>query len=462
LKIPDQWRNTTFRMTIVFGAIFGGAVTALLGFIYWKTESYLTRQVDTVLNSMVATYSHMDRAELPNQVTESILYDARHINLIGIFSSDGKPVAGNLRYVPQILKSDGELHEFRYGPSLRDRAPVSGVAVAGATRLPSGEWLVLGRDVTQLAELRLVIERALIVGGGGILLVGLAGGLALSIRPLRRINDIREITQKIMLGDLQLRIPLSGRHDELDILARTVNSMLDEIARLLAEVKSVTDTIAHDLRTPLTRLRALLYRTLQESDSKTRQFANYEQAIGETDTLLRRFHALLRIAEIENRQRHAGFAQVDLCKVAEEIKNLFEPLAEEKGVHLRDTIEPVGTILADPDLLFEALSNLVDNAIKFTPAGGFVELVLMPTSLGPRMEIRDSGPGVSIQDRQAVLQRFYRSPNAAVASGFGLGLSIVSAILRLHHFKLEFQDAARGTYLRLDCWPHAPAGEQLS
>jgi len=228
------------------------------------------------------------------------------------------------------------------------------------------------------------------------------------------------------------------------------------------EVKSVTDTIAHDLRTPLTRLRALLYRTLQESDSKTRQFANYEQAIGETDTLLRRFHALLRIAEIENRQRHAGFAQVDLRKVAEEIKNLFEPLAEEKGVHLRDTIEPVGEIIADPDLLFEAVSNLVDNAIKFTPVGGFVEIILTPTSQGPRMEIRDSGPGVSVQDRQAVLQRFYRSPNAAVATGFGLGLSIVSAILRLHHFRLEFQDAVQGTNLRLDCWPHEPAAAQFS
>jgi signal transduction histidine kinase len=258
-----------------------------------------------------------------------------------------------------------------------------------------------------------------------------------------------------MLGDLQLRIPASGRHDELDILAITVNRMLDEIERLLSEVKSVTDTIAHDLRTPLTRLRALLYRTLQECSADTPQANNYEQAVTETDTLLRRFHALLRIAEIENRQRHAGFAQVDLAQVAKEIINLFEPLAEERDINLTLSVESVGNIQADPDLLFEAISNLVDNAIKFTPPGGFVELRLIRADLGPRMEIRDSGVGVPIAERQSVLQRFYRSSNATSAIGFGLGLSVVSAILRLHHFRLEFLDSSVGTHLRLDCWAQA-------
>ncbi len=350
--------------------------------------------MDTVLNGMMTTYGGMPRESLEEQIKQSIQYDARHIFLIGLFSPEGWPVAGNLLRIPDLLKGDRKLHEFSYDVSLRHDLAAPGVAVASAIPLPTGEWLVLGRDVTQLTEVRHVIERSLIVGGSGILLLGLAGLFASSIRPLRRIDDIREITQKIMMGDLQLRIPESGKHDELDILAVTVNRMLDEIARLLSEVKSVTETIAHDLRTPLTRLRALLYRTLQECNEESGEFANYEQAVIETDTLLRRFQALLRIAEIENRQRHAGFMEVDLRRVAHEIRNLFEPLAEEKGVELRQSAEPVVTIRADPDLLFEALSNLVDNAVKFTPAGGYVELILTSTSLGPQIEVRDSGPGI--------------------------------------------------------------------
>lgn len=454
-----RWRSTTLRMMVVFGAIFGSAVALLLGFIDWETRSYLTGQVDSVLNGLETTFASMPRENLAEQIKESIQYDARHIFLIGLFSVDDKPIAGNLLYIPEFLKGEKKLREFSYDGSLRRDVTAPGVAVAGAIFLPSGEWLILGRDVTQLTEVRHVIERSLIVGGSAILLLGLAGLFASSIRPLKRIDDIREITQKIMTGDLQLRIPESGKHDELDILAVTVNRMLDEIARLLSEVKSVTDTIAHDLRTPLTRLRALLYRTLQECSPESTEFANYEQAVVETDTLLRRFQALLRIAEIENRQRHAGYVQVDLRQVAHEIRNLFEPLAEEKGVELRESVEPVATIRADPDLLFEALSNLIDNAIKFTPAGGFVELILKSSGMGPQIDIRDSGPGVPVQERHAVLQRFYRSSSVPGAEGFGLGLSIVSAIVRLHHFKLAFMDAPVGTHLRLECWPHAlPAG----
>ena len=457
--IATLWRSTTFRMTVVFGAIFGGAVTLLLGFIYWETQSYLTAQVGTVLKGMAVTYAHMPRDKLADQIEQSLLYDARHISLIGLFSREGKPLAGNLLYIPDILKGDSSLHEFGYLTSFRRDAAAAGVAVAGATALPSGEWMVLGRDVTQLAALRHVIERALIFGGGGILLVGLAVIFALSVRPIRRINTIREMTQKIMGGDWRLRIPESGTHDELDILAVTVNRMLDENARLLAEVKSVSDTIAHDLRTPLTRLRALLYRTLQECAAESRERANYEQAIVETDMLLRRFQALLRIAELENLQRHAGFSEIDLSNVANEIRNLFEPLAEERGVKMRHSVEPVRKILADPDLIFEALSNLVDNAIKFTPAGGYVMLKLTCSRLGPQVEICDSGPGVPLQERQAVLQRFYRSSNATTVEGFGLGLSVVSAIVRLHHFNLIFVDAPVGTHLRLECWPHDLQGD---
>jgi len=477
MRFADQWRITTFRLAVFFGIFFGAAVVSLLGFIYWKTAVYLDSQADAAISGMMRAYTSMSRAELLRQIDYSVIYDARHINMIGLFGRDGRPVAGNLRYLP-ALPRDGELHRFSYDSTLRhvdkhelqdiaavlpansafvqklDLEQTSGTAVARVATLPSGDKLVLGRDITQLMEIRRVIERALIGGGCGILLLGLLGGFALTLRPLRRIKAIREMTQRIRLGEMQLRIPTRGDYDELDMLGNTVNRMLDEIARLLAEVKSVTDTIAHDLRTPLTRLRALLYRTLQECEPGDRRYAMFEQAVAETDVLLRRFRALLRIAEIEGRERRAGFAPVDLARVVEQIVELFEPLAEEKGLRIDTAVEPVDNVMADPDLLFEALSNLVDNAVKFTPAGGTVQLRLTMDTSGPRLDISDSGPGVQRHEREAVLRRFYRSDRHTDEPGFGLGLSIVAAVVTLHGFKLEFQDVARGTHLTLFCWPH--------
>ena len=313
---------------------------------------------------------------------------------------------------------------------------------------------MLGRDITQLVEVQHVIFNALVVGGVGILLLGCVGGVALSIQPLRRINIIREFTQKIMLGDLRLRVPNTGRNDELEMLAIALNQMLDEVARLLGEVKSVTDTIAHDLRTPLTRLRAMIYRVSQEGQLEPEHRESLDRAVAETDVLLRRFRALLRIAEIENRERQAGFVEVDLSDVMLQIFELFEPLADEKSVLFRLSIEATGTVKADPDLLFEALSNLVDNAIKFTPVNGGVELMLIACPEGARIDIVDSGPGVASHERETVLQRFYRSDRTSDVAGFGLGLSIASAIVLLHGFRMEFKDVTQGAHLAIYCWPH--------
>lgn len=481
MNVTGQWRNTTFRLTVFFGVFFAASVTALLTFIYWKTEVYLNRQVENVISSMAQMYTNLSRAELMEQIEYSIVYDARHIHLIGLFGKNGEPVAGNLRYFPPEMKSDGHRYRFSYDASLRhvllgansQNAPafvlpplnsdriknlneeqISGVAVAQATVLPSGEVLVLGRDITQLVEVQRVILNALVVGGSGILFLGFIGGLALTVYPLRRINNIREFTQKIMLGDFRLRIPKTGKNDELEMLTVALNQMLDEVARLLGEVKSVTDTIAHDLRTPLTRLRAMLYRLSQESQLSAQHRESVEQAVSETDVLLRRFRALLRIAEIENRERQAGFVAVDLSSIVLQIFDLFEPLAEEKSIRLQTHIQPTSLVMADPDLLFEALSNLVDNAIKFTPAEGNVDVRLSVTEAGPQIDIADSGPGVAASERETVLQRFYRSDRTSDVAGSGLGLSIASAILLLHGFRMEFQDVSQGTHLTIYCWPH--------
>jgi signal transduction histidine kinase len=268
------------------------------------------------------------------------------------------------------------------------------------------------------------------------------------------VRNIETAIQPIMRGDLGARLPVSERRDEVDMLATIVNRMLDRIERLLGEVKGVSDSIAHDLRTPLTRLRAQLYRMQTESDPTDPRTAMLERCIVDTDALLDRFRALLRISELEDLRRRAGFAEVDLGDTLRRVHELYTPVAEDKGVTLTLTLDQPQSVNADAHLLIEALSNLVANAIKFTPAQGTVELRGGRTPNGPRIDVLDNGPGIPTAERGAVLQRFYRSESGRETPGFGLGLSIVAAIIRLHDFRLEISDnAPRGARLTLYCWP---------
>jgi signal transduction histidine kinase len=229
--------------------------------------------------------------------------------------------------------------------------------------------------------------------------------------------------------------------------------MMDEVERLLWQVKSVGDHVAHDLRTPLNRLRALLYRTRQSHADDDPDAAPLDLALEETDTLLARFKAIQRIGEIDRRERRAGFGLVRLDELIEEISAVYEPLAEDRGVDLALRIEPARGILADRELLFEAVCNLVGNAIKFTPSGGAIQLALTDSAGGPAVEVVDNGPGVPEDEREAVLQRFYRGRRSLGTPGSGLGLSIVAAIARLHDFRLSLDDAGPGLRVVLECWP---------
>jgi signal transduction histidine kinase len=259
----------------------------------------------------------------------------------------------------------------------------------------------------------------------------------------------------VLQGDLTARLPVSSRGDEIDVLARLANTMMAEVERLLGEVQVVGQNVAHDLRTPLNRLRALLYRTSQGFDEADPRHAALEQALKETDSLLVRFRALQRIAEIDRRERRAGFAAVALEPLLRDVCELYEPLAEEARQTLEMRLAPVAPIQADGELLFEAVGNLVANAIKFTPAGGRVLLTLEPAPAGPRIQVLDSGCGVPEGERESVLQRFYRSRRHEQAPGSGLGLSIVAAVVRLHAFRLQLGDAQPGLSVTIDAWPQS-------
>jgi signal transduction histidine kinase len=289
---------------------------------------------------------------------------------------------------------------------------------------------------------------ALAWSGLSIILVGLACGTALSIQPMRRLQRLQDACQDIARGNLKRRMPTSARRDELDMFAATVNFMMDEVERLMSEVKGATETIAHDLRTPLTRARTQLHR-LQES--QTGAADDIGRIVGEIDGVLERFRALLRISELEARDRQAGFSRVDLGQIVGQIIELYQPLAEAEGVTLTGGSGPAAAIEADPKLLFEAVSNLVDNAIKFSGAGGLVQVRLGPDPAKPQIVVEDNGPGVPAAERTAVLQRFYRGERDRLIPGSGLGLSAVAAIVRLHRFELVLEDAGPGLRVIIAC-----------
>jgi signal transduction histidine kinase len=448
LERPHLWRTTTFRLSLLYGAVFAAGVVALLGLIYWGTASYLTGQMDQIVLGEAHALSSAAPADLPGKIVAAQAADARNVYFYGLFSDGGVWIIGKARTLPDTIPLDGAPHELRqkgFQPGAR----------ALAERLPWGEILFVGYDAKVLTGVRHILVRSLIVSGALITGLGLGLGAALSAGPLRRIRAVQTASEPILAGDVSARLPISPRRDEIDMLASIANRMMDEVERLLWEVKSVGDHVAHDLRTPLTRLRALVYRLSQGYEPDDARRAALDQALSETDGLLSRFKAVQRIAEIDRRERRAGFGPVRLEALLEEIGLVYEPLAEEKALSFTVRCDGPCEILADRELLFEAMGNLVGNAIKFAGPGGAVRLRLLRLEGGPALQVSDDGPGVPEDERDAVLQRFYRGRRTLDTPGSGLGLSIVAAIARLHGFRLRLSDAAPGLAVTLECWPLA-------
>ncbi|MGA0601280.1 sensor histidine kinase [Caulobacter sp. KR2-114] len=443
----DLARTTTFRLTVVYGALFTAGVIALVTLIYLSAAGYLTGQMDAIVLGQARGLSEASAQDLPARIAAAESQDARQVNYYGLFSSDGVWITGNVRALPPRLPVDGRPRELK----------VKGLEPGArglAERLPWGEVLFVGFNAKVLTGLRNILLTSLIWSAGIIILAGLGLGALLSLGPLRRIAEVQAACRRVIDGDFASRLPVSRRRDEVDMLAATVNGMVTETERLLAEVKSVGDNVAHDLRTPLTRLRARLHRLCEGIADDDPGKATVREALGETDALLTRFRALQRIAQIDRLKRRAGFGPVRLDVFCADLIDLFAPLAEDAGLTFAADLAAVGEISADRELLFEALTNLVGNAIKFTPAGGKVRLVLSRQPHGPRLEILDTGPGVAPEDREAVLQRFHRVRTGdAGPAGSGLGLSIVAAIARLHDYRLTLADANPGLRVILDCWP---------
>ncbi|MET0499359.1 MAG: HAMP domain-containing sensor histidine kinase [Steroidobacteraceae bacterium] len=453
MKLADYWRISTARLLPVYGVMFAVWSVVLVGVVQWDTMNYLSGVVDQLLEQR-ADYLHgIERSRLPEAMAATGALDLRDVMYVGLFDSSGHYVSGNIDSLPAGITTDGVIHRLPEGVRRRD-GRVAHEVRALARPVATGEILVLARNTSVIDQVSTIIHRSLLWGLSLTIIPGLIGGFWLARGPLRRVRAIESATQPIMRGNLRERLPVSSRRDELDLLAGIVNTMLDEIERLMGEVKGVCDSIAHDLRTPLTRVRAQLHR-LQRDASVASEREGLEQAIGDIDSLLERFRALLRISELEDMQRRAGFSEVDLRRTLQSVCEIYAPVAEDRRISF-DLEAAEGTLVVrgDPQLLLEALSNIVDNAIKFTPQSGKVHIEVTDSVRGIRVDVSDTGPGIAPAERGMVLQRFYRgaSVNRSI-TGSGLGLSIVAAIVKLHGFKLEITSApSGGARISVLCW----------
>jgi signal transduction histidine kinase len=452
-ELARRWHSTTFRLLLLYAVIFSLSVMVLLGVIGGAVTNDMKRETDAVMYWQLIYFDSVPDDQLGPAIRMRLEHEHMHTNYYGLFASDGRYIAGDVTALPPELPLDGTsvtIHHHALKVVGAENAPV---VRAMSERRADGTTLVVARDITQVLRIRNTIINALVAGGMLCLGAGVAGGLALSMRQMRRVAQIRRVTQRISQGDLSQRLPIGGR-DELDMLAHLVNHMLAEVERLMNEVKGACDGIAHDLRTPLAHVRTLLARISEQAgacDDETLE-SLVTRARTETDSLLERFRAMLRISEIGSLNRRGGFAELRLDELVREVGELYEPLAEDRSTTLSVEAANVEPIHGDRALLFEMLTNLVDNAIKFTPSGGTVRIALRRTTAGPRIDVTDNGPGIPEEERSAVLQRFYRATNARQVAGSGLGLSIVSAVVRVHDFSIKIADAEPGTRVTIECW----------
>ena len=436
-------RSRVFRLTLVHVGLFAVAVLLLVGFIYWSTTDSVTRQIDATIDAeirgLAEQFGQRGLSGLVASIQRRSAVAGSSRGLYLLADARYQPIAGNLsRWPDERPDAEGWITFPLEFPETEG----GGLNFGRARLFDLGDrlHLLVGHDVRERTRIAALIGETLAWGIAGILALSLVGGLLMSRSLLRQIETVNAASREIMAGDLSRRIPVSGRDDEFDRLAGNLNAMLDRIERLLDSVKQVTDNIAHDLRGPLARLRSRLELTLMEGA----EAADYRDAIRETieeaDSLLRTFNALLSIARIESGAPSESFAAVGLGALVTDVGELFDPLAEERGLTLAVASEGELSVRGDRNLLFQALANLLDNAVKFSPPGGRLALELRRRGGEALVRVCDQGPGIPPEARERVRERFYRLESSRSTPGSGLGLSLVAAVAELHGGRLLLED----------------------
>ena len=446
MRLTDLPRTTSFRLSVLFLALFGVSTAVFFGFLYWQATSYLDSSVDHWIQRDSLIYLTAP-AEIVQRLQTHAERDPDIWRPFGLFDASGRYIAGNLRAMPQRPVRFGRYFEYELKRNGKN-APFRGAGY----RMANDDVLILSYNVNEIYGFKHLLLDAMTWGGIMVFGIGIAGAVITGFGAVRQINGITGAVERIVTGDLAERLPTRRGAGDLDRLVHLVNGMLDDIERLMREVKGVTDDIAHDLRTPLTRLLGGLERARRRTTSSEEYARAVDAAIAETKAVLGTFSALLRIAEVEDGARRAGFTRIDLGQIAADVVEFHAPVAEERGVLLSfDTDAAALTqMYGDPSLLFEAISNLVDNALKFSPAGGCVAVRTFCHKGRIGVAVSDNGPGIPDHEREAVLRRFHRLEKSRHTPGSGLGLSLVAAVAKLHGLTLTIDSSYPGSCVTLE------------
>lgn len=444
------FRTTTFRLSLTYLALYGTAAAIAIGYIYWNTAVLLTRQLDETIQAeargLAEQYRSGGLTSLVNTVADRTLTPGNSLYLVT--DASGRRLAGNLVSVSRDLWGTFGRLEFAYTRSAQN-GPERRQALAFNFRLPGSYRLIVGRDINDRRVFEAVIRDALIWGLGVMVFVGLGGGWLVSRTLLARIEAVTDTGRTIMSGDLTRRVPLRGSGDELDRLSENLNAMLDRIEQLMTGLREVSDNIAHDLKTPLNRLRNRVEASLREGGGDDAYREALERTIEEADDLIKTFNALLSIARLEAGAAGESMEPVDMASLVRDVGELYEPVADEDGFSL--SVEADGELPANGDrqLLGQALANLMDNALKYAKredgeAEPLIELAAARNGDLIEVSISDNGSGIPESDRERVLERFVRLEASRSRPGSGLGLSLVAAVAKLHGGSVRLEDNGPG------------------
>jgi len=420
-------------------------VSALSAFVYWATLGYLDSQTNAIIeaeiNGLYEQYERTGPRGLLDVIEERVNRDTERRSFYLLANAVGERLVGNVPFWPTgVDDARGQWVDFVQTDS---GTPVRAMLL----RIGPGLRLLVGRDTRELTEIRRMLRSASLYGITLTLGLALIGGFLIALSAERRVAEINRTTRQIMAGDLSRRTPLRGTNDEHDELAQNINAMLDQIENLLAGMRHVGDSVAHDLRGPITRLRNRL-EMVAASDAPRRE--DLADCVVQLDQVLATFNALLRIARVESGAYRSAFTNVDLSPIVRDVCDLYQAAAEERRVALRCEASAAVEVFGDRELLAQVLTNLVDNAIKYTPEGGAVSVGLQRDGDTARLAVADTGPGVPAADRSRVLQRFTRLDPARSQPGSGLGLALVNAVTLQHHGRLTLGDNSPGLLVTVE------------
>jgi len=445
-------RTTAFQLTLVYLLIFILFAVSLLGYFALNTRRLITEQITRIVTTEIGRLREQyNEAGIRGLVLVLDMRSRRPgSSLYLVTTPTGEGLAGNVGSLePGVLDHPGWL-ETSYR---RIEAPdgVEHRALVQVVELPGGFRLLVGRDLEERERIYAIISNAGRWSFALVVVLGLAGGFFVSRRVLKRIDAMTDTANTIMAGDLGGRLPIAGTGDELDRLADNVNAMLERIEALMRGLKEVTDNIAHDLKTPLTRMRNRCEQALRGERGQDYRAA-LEATIAESDDLIRTFDALLMIARAESGQARGNMAEFDAAQIARDVGELYEPLAEQKGLALMIEAPAAATVRGNRELVSQALANLVDNAIKYAGPdvskinGAAAEILVRAGAEGERitLSVADRGPGIPEADRGRAVERFVRLEQSRSEPGSGLGLSLASAVARLHGGELRLEDNRPG------------------